>query len=327
VPRDKLFSELASRWPDAVLALLGRDGGGRYRGRGEVVVEAGEERRIDLVLRPERPSADLPTALVETQRRVDPLCERILLRKVLAEQTRALPARRTVAAVLYASHEVRERALPADVPSDGPLDAVTFRVERHVLPEIDPAGLERRGGAALVVLPIVGRPEVARASADRWLKLLRETATLGDEVRDEAVSMFLRLMADRFPEDSLPALFPKGWRHVKHTAMARDLIEIGKREGRRQGVRQGVRRGVHEGQVELLGAQLREVLGPVPELEAALLETDSATLVEVGRLLVGELSAADKRARITALLLPPPRAARPGRRARSGSGARKPRGR
>lgn len=258
--------ELATRFPEGVLALLGLRPRGKYRVE---ALEVKARRRPDLVFTPERP--DEPRVYVEWQAYVDPAIERRLLEEVVIHCVQTDTFAPVVAAIVYTAPQHRAAALSADIGgSTG--DVVCFTPLRVVLPELRPDDLLAVGGQALIALPLVGAEDRVKTDARAWLREVRSGAAT-DAERARATDLFVRLMAWRLSTMDLKHVLGEE-DVVRETATGRALLAEGEARGEATGEARGEARGraAERRRTVLLALELR--LGTVPPWVAPRLEEE-----------------------------------------------------
>jgi hypothetical protein len=192
----------ATRFPDAILALLGLPSRGAYTVES---VEVKTSRRIDLVFTPQEP--DDPWIRVEWQASPDPAVERRALTETAVHCLQRGAFDDTEVAIIYADQACRDAALSADM-RHGERVVTRFMPIRVVLTEIDPDALLALGGPALLALPLVGTEERVVRDSPGWLKNVREAACGAGDVA-EATRLFLKFVTWRLgtmPEAPLASL-------------------------------------------------------------------------------------------------------------------------
>ncbi|MCW8141837.1 MAG: DUF2887 domain-containing protein [Planctomycetota bacterium] len=223
---------LATRYPDAVLALLG------WTARGSYVAEAIDvkrsEHRIDLVFLPGDPRD--PTIYVEWQMYPAEDVERGLLAEVTEHCYQTGRFEPVEVAIVYPDRPTRDRALAADVGHER-RRVIAFAPRRVVLAEVAPEALLSAGGAALVALPLVGPEERVRGRAREWLDLACAAAQ-DREGAEQTKDLFLKLLAWRLGTMILEEL--EGLEGVmEETATGRALLARGRAEGEARGEARG----------------------------------------------------------------------------------------
>lgn len=273
--RDDEFHELAVRFPEAVLALLGRRPRGPYRATSVELKRT--SRRIDILLEPERD--DEPLWIVEMQRRTDRLAEQTLLRKAVELADRRPDARERIEAVIvYPRAQTAAASRSAAIGRGGRL--VRFAPRRVVLSGVGPGAILRRGGVALAALPLVGSRQDVLDDAPRWAERIRREPGLPPARRRSALEVFERLLADRLDMMDVTQLLG-GTVAFRDTATGKAMM----REAAREAAREATKRTARKARSELLSAQLTAILGPLePEVAARLVRADVATLDRIGLL-------------------------------------------
>ena len=211
-----------------------------------------------------------PIYVVEVWRHRDASGDERLLRKALdvAEQ-RDADRSRVVPVAIYRTDADRRGVRLADVGPPGDR-AIVFRPRRIVLSEVDPAALRRAGGAALVVLPLVGTEDQVRRQARGWRRRLQRTTTLGTGDRERALQVFTALLADRIgAEGAASILGTEAMMGFEKTTLGRWLLARARAEAKAQGAAQGEARGLRKA-VEIL---VRARFGRVPRPVAGRLRT------------------------------------------------------
>ncbi|MCO5164970.1 MAG: Rpn family recombination-promoting nuclease/putative transposase [Planctomycetes bacterium] len=255
---DPDMHELATRYPDAVLALLG------CRARGAYVVEAIDvkrsEHRIDLVFLPG--DARDPTIYVEWQMYASEEAERGLLAEVVEHCDQTGRFEPVDVAIVYPDRATRDRALPADVGHAG-RRAVSFTPLRVVLTEVEPELLLAAGGPALVALPLVGPEEQVRWHAREWLALACAQAD-DREGAARAKDLFLKLLAWRLGTISIEEL--EGLEGVmEETATGQALLRRGEERGEARGRAEGEAKGRAEECRRAIALVISTRFGAVPD--------------------------------------------------------------
>lgn len=249
---DHELYELAKRFPEAVLTLLGVQTQARYRGEAlEVKAASG---RFDAVLTPEEPvpclllvpvdraaSPRAPRIFVEFQNRRDADAELRWALKVImlvAQTPRAERGPVRLFAV-YGEESFLEAARGGADLGDGDERLLSFVPRRLLLRDIDPARLEAAGWAGRLVLPLVGDEADVERNAGRWARELTE-ASLASEERERALDLFVRFLYGRLGEASMKSLLeregPSLRDTLKDTATGRALIAEGEVVGLRRAV-------------------------------------------------------------------------------------------
>lgn len=247
MPRDEDFHELATRFPEVALAAAGIVAApGDYRVASLELKKSAL--RVDLAFLPRR--RGLPYVLGEVQRRRDRDVERTALRKAVNFVHEHPAARgRARVVIVYARRALARRVHGADI---GPRDDLTvaFSPRRVVLPDLRPEPLERRGGAARILLPLVGTEREVLERATEWERALRENRSfVSEEERWRAHDLFLRMLMERLRRLVVEKLLPEE-AMIERTATGRSLIRRGMRKGLKKGLEKGLEKGIRKGRVE-----------------------------------------------------------------------------
>ncbi|MCO5171277.1 MAG: DUF2887 domain-containing protein [Planctomycetes bacterium] len=270
---DHDMHELATRYPEAVLALLGCTARSGYTVEGIAVKRS--ERRIDLVFQPCDPLD--PTIYVEWQMHAAADIERRMLAEVATHCLQTGRFEPVDIAIVYPAPQAREAALPADV-GHAQRRAIAFEPRRVILTQVPPEALLAAGGPALVALPLVGPEERVREEAHAWL--VRARAEAGDpQAVGDVQDTFLKLLAWRLGKMVVEEL--KGLEGVmEETATGQALLK--------RGEERGAARGRVEGRADECRRAITLVVtarfGVVPEWLPAQLEAE-ADLVRLEELL------------------------------------------
>lgn len=229
---DPDIHELATRFPDVFLALLGLDAGRGYTVESVEVKKS--SRRIDLLFEPRR--AGDPRVYVEYQAWNDPHVERRAHEEVVTHCARTGVYDPVIVAIVYGRPEHRANVLPADIGS-GDFRVSTFAPLRVVLSELDPDRVARATPRAVIALPLVGPEARVKASARDWLVALREGAR-GRAQRDVATELFLKFLSWRLGTINVKLLLEglEDVMDIKATATGRAIFAEGRAEQCRQNI-------------------------------------------------------------------------------------------
>jgi hypothetical protein len=189
--QDPEFYELASRLPEAVLALIGARRREPYVGRSFELKRAA--RRVDAVVSPRDPESRGSHFVIELYDHHDPDADITLLRKTVEiAELFGLARARVVPVLIYTRAELCRDVLDASIGRH-----VIFDPDRILLPTIRPSKLRRRGGPALAVLPLVGAERTVRREAVGWRRAIRAADTMTPKERREAERSFMLFLAGR----------------------------------------------------------------------------------------------------------------------------------
>lgn len=216
---DPELYELAVKFPEAALALVGIHPTVRYRGEAiEVKATSG---RFDAVLTPDEPpelegvllepvdpDAQAPRVFLEFQNRHDRDCELRWACKliILRSQTPRDRRGRVRFFALYGDQSLLDAACGGADMGDDEDEVLRFSPTRLLFSDIDPALLEAAGWAARVALPLVGTIEEVQRNAARWHRELTADTSREPEDRVKAADLFVRFLSGRLGDRDVYAL-------------------------------------------------------------------------------------------------------------------------
>ena len=217
---DEDFHQLATEYPEALLALLGAGGpSGPYRGLSQELKAS--TRRIDVVLEPE--AHDGPSYVVELYGYRNDDALRNLLEKHVGYCRQTGRWGRVEAALLFTEPKHADGLLPVDVELGTRL---RFQPLLLALPDVAPEDLMDQGLEAWALLPLVGPEERVLNEAASWFRDLRERAATGGD--SKVVELFLRFLSARL-RGTLDVKDVLGEDVMEDTLTGRNLLAKGER--------------------------------------------------------------------------------------------------